>query len=312
MISRRLSLALGTAAIAFVHSEAAPQPRPGEGPPILLVPAPPAPPAPPGPRPIAPTPPRPLSGGLRVIGGPDWSDPAIYPAAALRSDLEGPVSFELLVGRNGRPSTCTVVESSGHDALDAGTCRLAMTMRFAPPPEETRTRIRVVWLLAPDPMPFEPQRMVATLDLAEGAVTGCTLEGNGPLFDEWARMACRTFTIEADYYLGARRWTARRATVAVDMVPEGAGVPQAPRGRGEMVAIRRTAFSVDASGDPGNCLTIEDRGFGRPRIDHADACGFFMSEGFEFETAEEAEEEPRRGTVTVRVLLEPAAQRRRR
>lgn len=280
-----------------------PSPAP---PPIIYTPGPPAPPAPP---PFVP-PPRPLSPGLRVIGGPDWSDPAIYPAAALRAEQEGPVGFVLLVGTDGRPRTCTISESSGFAELDAGTCRLAMRMRFTRPAAETPTLIRVVWLLAPDPMPFAAQRMVATLDLAGGEVSGCTLAGSGPLFDEWARVACRTFGLEREYYLGPRRLAARRATVVVDLVPEGGAVAPPPVNRGTLTALRRTAFSVSDSGDPGECRTLEDRGFGRPRIDHADACGFFLARGFEFDAAPEGTE-PRRGTVEVRVMIEPAERRRR-
>jgi TonB family protein len=299
MISRRFRLALGLAALA---SPATGAEQPTAAPPPIIY-APPAPPAPPF-RP--PPPPRPLNSGLRVIGGPDWGDPAIYPAAALRRDQEGAVRFELAVGTDGRPRTCTIVESSGFAELDDGTCRLALTMRFSPPREETRTRLRIVWLLAPDPMPFEPQRMVATLDfVGGGAVTGCTLEGHGPLFDNWARVACRTFELEADYYFGARRWGASRATVVVDMVPGGMAVPPVPTGRGPIIAVRRTAFSVDADGDPGACRTLLDRGFGRPRIDHADSCGFFLARGYEFVRAAE-DADPRSGIVEVRVMLEAA------
>jgi len=308
MISRRFRLALGTAAIALPAVVAAQQPPVAAPPPLIY--APPVPPAPPAPRPNAP-PFRPIASGLRVTGGPDWGDPAIYPAAALRLDQEGAVRLELAVGTNGRPRGCTIVESSGHAELDAGTCRLAMTMRFSAPPEEARTRFRIVWLLAPDPMPFEPQRLVATLDLAGAAVTGCTLDGNGPLFRQWARVACRTFEIEADYYFGPRRWSARRATVVVDLVPDGMPVPPVPAGRGPISAIRRTGFAVDAGGDPVACRTLLDRGFGRPRLDHADACGFFLARGYEFVPLE-AEAQPRSGTVEVRVMLEAATPPRSR
>ena len=306
MISRTVSLMLGaglsmTAEGAYTAQTASPAP-----PPVID----PGSPPPPG-LPLLLPPPRPLSSRLRVVGGPDWSDPSIYPAAALRAEQEGPVGFVLLVGTDGRPRTCTISESSGFSELDAGTCRLAMTMRFTRPAAEMPTRIRVIWMLAPDPMPFAAQRMVATLDLADGEVTGCTLAGSGALFDAWARVACRTFGLEREYYLGARRWAARRATVVVDLVPEGGAVAPPPANRGTLTALRRTAFSVSDNGDPGECRTLEDRGFGRPRIDHADACGFFLARGFEFDAAPEGTE-PRRGTVEVRVTIEPAERRRRR
>jgi TonB family protein len=240
-----------------------------------------------------------------VIGGPDWSDPDIYPAAARRLEQQGAVGFVLLVGTDGRPRSCTISSSSGFAELDAGTCRLAMTMRFARPAAETTTRLRVAWLFAPDPMPFVAQRMTATIGFRGGDVSSCALDGNGPLFAEWARVACRTFGLEADYYFGAYRRFALGAIVTVDLVPDGMPLPPAPPPAFRQTAIRRTAFTLDASGNLGDCRTLEDRGFGRPRIDHADACGFFLSRGFEFVAAEpDAEAEPRRGTVVVRVFQE--------
>lgn len=303
MFSRVLSLALAAGAAAAAAAAApAQKPAPPGPPPIRLVPAPPAPPAPPRAQPGEA---RPLSSRLRVVSGPDWSDPDIYPARARRLEQQGAVGFVLLVGTDGRPRSCTITESSNFAELDAGTCRLAMTMRFDRPAAETQARLRVVWLLAPDPMPFEAQRMVATIRFAGGAVSGCALDGNGPLFAEWARVACRTFGLEAEYYFGGYRHVALRATVVVDLVPDGTAVPPPPAGRGRQTAIRRTAFSVDAAGDPGECRTLEDRGFGAPRIDHADACGFFLARGFEFvEIVPDPEAQPRRGTVIVRVLQE--------
>jgi hypothetical protein len=184
-------------------------------------------------------------------------------------------------------------------------------MRFAPPGVQHTVRTRIVWVLAPDPMPFVPHRMVATLDLANGEVANCSLAGRGPLFDFWSRFACRTFALEVDYYLGPRRWSSRRATIVVDLVPERIAAPLPPAGRGAQTAVRRTAFTVDANGDPGGCRTLTDRGFGRPRIDHADACGFFLARGFEFEEAADGAA-PRSGLVEVRVLQEPAVTSRRR
>lgn len=299
MISRRLSLCLGAAAAIADTAQAQKPPAPVPTPPPMLRVAP---PAPPPPR-VLPPPSGRLAPQLQVIDGPDWSDPDIYPPAARRLEQEGAVRFEMRIGRDGRPLSCAVVESSGHAELDAGTCRRALTMRFAPIAEETAMRGRVVWLLAPDPMPFAAHRMVATLDLERGEVSSCRLAGSGPLFEAWARVACRTFYLETDYYLGARRWTSRRATVVVDLVPDGTAVRPAPAGRGTQTALRRTAFTVDANGDPGNCRTLADRGFGQPRIDHADACGFFLSRGYEFEAAAE-DAPPRSGTVEVRVLTE--------
>jgi periplasmic protein TonB len=63
-------------------------------------------------------------GGMRaqqVRGGLADRD---YPRSALRDGAEGIVSVRYQVGTNGRVSRCAVIQSSGHAALDAATCRL--------------------------------------------------------------------------------------------------------------------------------------------------------------------------------------------
>lgn len=305
MISCRKLLLL-TAVAGFVMAAAGP---PASPPPVYAPPPfrPMAPPVPPPAPELQPPPPR--IPGLEVIGGPDWSDPGIYPYRSRALEQEGPVAFELIVGTDGRPRTCKVTASSGHVELDDATCTLGMTMRFARPPQDTRMPFRVVWMLSPEAIPFEAQRMTATLELREGRVAACEVSGTGALVEEWRKLACRTFGIEAEYYLGARRWTSRRATVVVDLVPDGSALPPLPSGSAAEVAVRRTAFEVSRGGFPGGCRILENRGFGRPRIDHADACGFFLSRGYSFAEAEE-DSPQRRGRIEVRVLTEPEARGR--
>lgn len=55
-----------------------------------------------------------------------------YPAAAIRSGLQGTVFFRLSVGADGRVQGCAVTQSSGSDLLDSTTCRLMVRrVRFA-------------------------------------------------------------------------------------------------------------------------------------------------------------------------------------
>lgn len=305
MISRRIFLAMA----AFAGSATAAGAQPASPPPVYAPPPfrPVAPPAPPSAPDWQPPPPR--IPGLEVIGGPDWGDPEIYPRRSRALEQEGPVAFELIVGTDGRPRTCKVTASSGHVELDDATCTLGMTMRFARPPQDTRMAFRVVWMLSPEAIPFEAQRMMATLELREGRVAACALSGEGALVEEWRKVACRTFGLEAEYYLGPRRWTSRRATVVVDLVPDGSALPPLAAGGATEVAVRRTAFEVNRRGFPGECRILENRGFGRPRIDHADACGFFLSRGYTFAEAEE-DAPRRRGRIEVRVLAQPMPQGR--
>lgn len=52
--------------------------------------------------------------------------PQDYPSSSwLRGD-EGKATFQLALGKNGRPTACTIIETSGHAELDLATCRLMM------------------------------------------------------------------------------------------------------------------------------------------------------------------------------------------
>ena len=47
-----------------------------------------------------------------------------YPSAALRFGWQGDVTVAYTIGTDGRPTKCTVAQSSGHDVLDAATCAI--------------------------------------------------------------------------------------------------------------------------------------------------------------------------------------------
>ncbi len=60
----------------------------------------------------------------RSIRPESWISMEDYPARALRDAAEGNVRYRMTVGTNGRGRDCVVTISSGHEALDEGTCRL--------------------------------------------------------------------------------------------------------------------------------------------------------------------------------------------
>jgi protein TonB len=91
-----------------------------------------APPAPPPPvyvppaAPVAPPPPavdRTAAGTPR--GNPGrWATNDDYPARAMRDGREGTTGFRVTYGADGRITSCDITSSSGHDDLDAETCKL--------------------------------------------------------------------------------------------------------------------------------------------------------------------------------------------
>ena len=104
--------------------------------------APPAPPAPPA------APPKPSLGArakLRTNPG-DVFTPDYYPAEAKRLNVQGRVGISLVVGGNGRVSSCRVTGSSGSGQLDDTTCRIATrSLRFDPAKDTDGNPIESTW-----------------------------------------------------------------------------------------------------------------------------------------------------------------------
>lgn len=104
----------------------------------IFPPAPPTPPVRIEPTPPVVLPPTPpavnLSRGVAPRGDQGhWFPQDSYPPSALRAGAEGRVSVAVNVGATGRVVACRVTESSGNDALDGATCRLATRNgRFEP------------------------------------------------------------------------------------------------------------------------------------------------------------------------------------
>ena len=96
------------------------------------------PPAPPQPQPQRDTTPAPRDVAdrprARVLGNPGAVfGRDMYPHEALRRGEEGRVVARLAIGADGRPTGCSVVESSRSDSLDRVTCRIGSTrLRFEP------------------------------------------------------------------------------------------------------------------------------------------------------------------------------------
>ena len=91
----------------------------------------------PSPRPaFAPKAARPSNEQARWISNDD------YPSRALRAEAEGLARYRLIVGTDGRVSSCEITTSTGNAQLDEATCRLiARRARFEPATDETGAKV---------------------------------------------------------------------------------------------------------------------------------------------------------------------------
>ena len=107
---------------------------------------------------VAPAPPppermRPRPAYPRTMPG-SWVTKADYPAEALAARATGWTQYVLLVGADGKPQRCRIMDSSGSPRLDAAACQAAMARaQFWPALDQSGRAVptfyaqRVRWVL---------------------------------------------------------------------------------------------------------------------------------------------------------------------
>lgn len=104
-------------------------------------------------------PPPPLADGRgNVVSLFSYDD---YPDGALQNDWQGTVVVDLRIDAGGRPRSCQIFRSSGHEALDLKTCEVMLIRaRFLPardsaghPVEDIFRTPPVTWRIIEDPAP---------------------------------------------------------------------------------------------------------------------------------------------------------------
>jgi TonB family protein len=97
-----------------------------------------------------------------------------YPARALKAGEQGPVFFKVKLARNGQPTSCEIMKSSGYPRLDEETCDLVLLhMVFKPVKDESGREISptsegvVNWKLPASAAQSAPPVHVAAAQLPE-------------------------------------------------------------------------------------------------------------------------------------------------
>jgi TonB family protein len=107
-----------------------------------------------------------------------------YPAAALRDEIEGVVRFSITVDALGRPTDCSVSESSGNADLDSTACAKILERGEFEPARNSRGKPvagtwsnSVRWII-PEPQPAPaPGYLVASFIVeTDGTVSECVVD----------------------------------------------------------------------------------------------------------------------------------------
>ena len=94
-----------------------------------------------------PDPPRPISSFIPRAAKPSnnpqrWVTTDDYPGGPLRSEIEGISGYRVIVGTNGKVSSCEITRPSGNSQLDSATCRnITLRARFDPATDDTGARV---------------------------------------------------------------------------------------------------------------------------------------------------------------------------
>jgi len=119
----------------------------------------------------------------RAIGHDTWITNADSPPEG----TYGVVSFKLLIGTDGMPTSCEITKSSGYESLDNLTCHLVQRRaRFTPAtldgkPSESSYFDTVHWLNRSSggvPFTVSARNVVTQFDIdANGKITNCSVDG---------------------------------------------------------------------------------------------------------------------------------------
>ena len=119
----------------------------------------------------------------------EWVLADDYPLEAIRAGAEGRVRFTLEVDAEGRPLSCTVVESSGHAALDRTTCAVMLERaRFAPARDSAGRAVpgtystHFAWRLQGETgtgLPFASWEVITALLRGSDGELSCTVLSDG-------------------------------------------------------------------------------------------------------------------------------------
>lgn len=189
--------------------------------------------------------------------------PDDYPKAALALEQQGRVVARLLIDEKGTIAACTIISSSGSDALDAGTCEaLRRRTRFSPAldasghPKAVHYVAPVNWAI-PDEEQVVSQSIVVTATfVGDLTPTTCSaLIGNYRL--DLASADCRAYAYL--FPVGPIR-TALKGSIGIRATAEQrqqyySDFPLAPAFLpGTRLAQVSATFSINSEGQPVGCM----------------------------------------------------------
>lgn len=254
--------------------------------------------------------PRPINNPL------DWFNPDDYPSK--RQELEGTVFFNLSVDKDGLPSNCAIIKSSGNEILDSITCEsLMLRARFEPIRSEDnkfskrRYRNRVVWKI-PESQTLPPAKDFASTinfkinDAAE--IIDCSFEIVGIVPDEFSAASCSNLNkippaieklMAQSIQEGTRNYSLRTFFYQPDNISIQKMARQSAKTR---ITIINAALEIDPLGRIKNCENL-------PNNTGFESCSDYSKDNREFQPFDSSE--GNRNFIMLSEIIVPADEPRK-
>ena len=237
----------------------------------------------------------PQSSGPRLLNTQELVTANDYPLVSLRNDEDGRVRVKVQFDESGLVTSCKVIQSSGHTALDEQTCALFRSRARFEPKTDASGRARksdftqtIVWQLAGPkaaPSPRHAWTASTTLSLSKsGRIIGCKVQSTGI---DLPPQVCEAVVAVAKTVLGADSGSgAGSEPVAASMISEvyfyPVGVekaPEPPRVPGAKEMGRQvSAVTIAPDGSLKACRGVRFTGAASPERDE---CETMRNERFE-------------------------------
>ena len=219
-----------------------------------------------------------------------------YPRVALVNGQQGSVTVRVKIDRSGLVTSCKVVISSGHQALDEQTCALYRARaRFEPAtdrrgrPVESSYKQKTTWRLADGPsippMPRQAWMTRSTVALSSsGGFVSCKAESTGVIASP---QTCEILQAAITQVMGTVQSDGPITSFSISETyfypVETAKAASPPELRdASKVGEQVSQITIEADGSVSQCKGISYSGFASP---DRDACGMLRQARFEPATA---------------------------
>jgi TonB family protein len=226
----------------------------------------------------------------RLLNGPDIVRDDDYPLVSANNEQEGSVRVRLGISKDGFVTSCQVVESSGHAALDEQTCALYRARAQFEPGRDGRGRAapstytqKITWKLegqSAERRPRQPWTFRTTVSFAaDGKLVSCKAAATGLTVPQQDCDALTSLFKERAMTSDGARATVEGITEVYFYPMTAAKAPDTPKLK-DASFLARQVSEIEIDRD-GSVLSCKGTSYAGTASNEEDACKMIESERFQ-------------------------------